>query len=94
MHGLSPYGTVEAMQEPIVVTTQARGRLNLGAFAKASRYILHEEAGGVLVLEPAAVMSMTEKRLLENSTLMAAIQDSYEHPEKLVKRSFKRSPDA
>ena len=94
LHGLSPHGTVEIMTEPILINTQARGRVNLGALATASQYLLHEEPGGVLVLEPAAVMSLTEKRLLQNSALMAAIQGSREHPEKLVKRSFSQPPSA
>jgi hypothetical protein len=82
------------MNEPIVVTTQARGRVTLGALATASQYIVHSEADGVLVLEPATVLSVTEKKLLENSALMAAIQDSREHPEKMVKRDRTGSPRA
>ncbi|HEY5111030.1 MAG TPA: hypothetical protein VII67_01735 [Acidimicrobiales bacterium] len=82
------------MNEPTIVTTQARGRLTLGALATASQYIVHSEADGVLVLEPATVLSVTEKKLLENSALMAAIQDSREHPEKMVKRDRAESPRA
>ena len=94
MRGLRPTDTVESMKQQKIVTTQARGRVNLGTMATAHQYIVHAEPGGVLVLEPAATLSATEKALLENSALMAAIQNSREHPDRMVRRDRTRSPRA
>jgi hypothetical protein len=82
------------MEKPMLVTTQGRGRVTLGALAKASQYMVHEEPGGIIVLEPAVVMSLTEKKLLEDAAFMAVIRDSREHPEKMVKRDRSNSPRA
>ena len=80
------------MSKPIVVTNQQRGRLSLGALATADQYIAHAEPGGVIVLEPATVITETEKKLLQDTALMAAIERSRQHPETMTRRDRSGSP--
>ena len=92
MRGLGPDDTVDVMTQPILVTNQQRGRLSLGALATADQYIAHVEPGGVIVLEPATVITETEKKLLQDAGLMAAIEQSRQHPETLKRRDRSGSP--
>lgn len=68
--------------------------MRLGALTTASQHVVHREADGVLVLEPATGLSVTEIKLLENSALVTAIQNSREHPEKMMERDRTGSPRA
>ena len=92
LRGLGPADTVDVMTQPILVTNQQRGRLSLGALATADQYIAHAEPGGVIVLEPATVITETEKKLLQDAGLMAAIEQSRQHPETLKRRDRSGSP--
>ncbi len=80
------------MSKPIVVSNQQRGRLSLGSLATADQYLAHVEPGGVIVLEPATVITETERKLLQDTTLMAAIEESRQHPETLKCRDRSHSP--
>lgn len=60
--------------------------MNLGKLAEHSRYLGHTEPDGTIVLEPAEVISVTEKKLLSDSKLISDIVDSRAHPEHLVAR--------
>lgn len=56
-----------------VITSDSLGRLPVGYPGR--RYLVHEDADGTLVLEPAVVMSELEARLLANREL----QDQIDH---------------
>ena len=92
--GLSPHYIIGAMNERVVVTVQDRGRVNLGKLVEHERYLGHTEPDGTIVLEPAEVISLTEKKLLTDSALMTDIAESRSHPERLVTRDRSRSPRA
>lgn len=49
-------------------------------------YLVHEEPDGTVVLEPAVVMSVLERRFLENAALQASIEYARAHPEQRVGR--------
>jgi hypothetical protein len=82
------------MSEMIVISVQGRGRVNLGKLAGHDRYLAHTEPDGTIILEPAEVISLTEKKLLADSALMAGITESRAHPELLVTRDRSKSPRA
>jgi hypothetical protein len=82
------------MSESVVISVQGRGRVNLGKLAEHERYLGHTEPDGTIILEPAEVMSLTEKKLLADSALIASIAESRVHPERLVTRNRSNSPRA
>ena len=92
LRGLRPPDTVCSMSKRFVVSNQQRGRLSLGSLATAEQYIAHSEPGGIIVLEPATVITETEKKLLQDTALMAAIEQSRQHPETMTRRDRSRSP--
>lgn len=53
---------------------------------------MHEESDGMLVLEPAAVVTELERRFMANSALQGQIDDARAHPEQRVQRQ--RRPPA
>ena len=83
-----------AMDERIVITVQDRGRINLGKLVEHERYLGHTEPDGTIILEPAEVISLAEKKLLADDALMSAIAESRAHPERLVARDRSASPRA
>ncbi len=62
-----------------IIETDLRGRASLGK--PHSRYLMHEEADGTLVLEPAAVVTELERRFMANAALQAEISFARTHPE-------------
>jgi len=80
------------MREPVVISVQSRGRANLGKLADHDRYLGHTEPDGMIILEPTEVISLTEKKLVADSALMASITESRAHPERLVPRDRSSSP--
>ena len=80
------------MSESVVISVQGRGRVNLGKLAEHERYLGHTEPDGTIILEPAEVISLTEKKLLADSALIASIAESRVHPERLVTRNRSNSP--
>lgn len=67
-----------------LIETDARGRASLGRPGR--RYVMHEEADGTLVLEPAVVMTELERRFLVNQELVAQNEHARSHPEERVTR--------
>jgi hypothetical protein len=72
-----------------IIETDARGRASLGRPGR--RYIMHEEADGTLVLEPAVVVTELERRFLANATLQAEINYARAHPEQRRSRRPRRT---
>jgi hypothetical protein len=62
-----------------IVETDSRGRASLGRPDR--RYLMHEEADGTLVLEPAVVVTELERRFMANAAVQARIGYAREHPE-------------
>lgn len=50
----------------VLIETDARGRTNLGRFAKNARFLAHAEADGTIVLQPARLITAAEERLRRN----------------------------
>jgi len=69
-----------------LVEVDARRRVSLGKIATHDRYLVREEADGVLVLEPAVVVSAAQARLNARPDVAAAIADAMDHPERSVPR--------
>ncbi|HEX3828979.1 MAG TPA: hypothetical protein VHV82_17090 [Sporichthyaceae bacterium] len=67
-----------------IVETDKRGRASLGR--PGQRYLMHEQADGTLVLEPAVVITDMERRFLANAQLQAEIEQARAHPEERVAR--------
>lgn len=59
-----------------------RRRVSFGKIGRHSRYIVHEDGDGALILEPAIVLSEAEARLMANPSLVAQIEDNRTHPER------------
>jgi hypothetical protein len=74
-----------------VIDTDQRGRATLGHPGR--RYLLHEQADGTLVLEPAVVISELERRFMKNSAVQAQIAYAKEHPQERVARHRRRLSD-
>ena len=53
------------MSDEIVVTVQGRGRVNLGKLAKHDRYIARVEPDGTIVMEPAVVVPLGRRGVVE-----------------------------
>ncbi len=75
-----------AETEPVLVTVQDRGRVNLGTLADHDRYLVHREPDGTLIWEPAHVISDSEARLLADDNLMKVITANRSEPSRLVRR--------
>lgn len=76
-------------QEPKFVSTDSRGRLSVGR--PDSFFLMHEDADGRIVLEPAVVMTELEERYLRNAALQVEVEYAKAHPEQRVGRSARRS---
>ena len=73
-----------------MIRTDSRGRVTLAGHPD-STYLLHEEPGGVLVLEPAVVMSAAQAGYLALPTAdRARIDEFVDDPSTAVKRTYKR----
>lgn len=59
------------MTNSILLEKDRRGRIALGKVADAERYLVHREANGRIILEPAVVMSAIEERLLADPAFIA-----------------------
>lgn len=66
----------------------ARGRISLARLtsAPAERYLAREEPGGVIILEPAVVMSAAQARLNTSPELLTQVTDAIAHPERATAR--------
>jgi hypothetical protein len=70
------------------VERDSRGRISLTRVVSepADRYLAREEPGGVIVLEPAVVMSAAQARLNASPELLEKVTDAIAHPERAVSR--------
>lgn len=91
-YGPNPRCTLTTMGKLVEISVQGRGRMNLGKLAEHDRYLGHTEPDGTIILEPAEMISVVEKRLLADSALMASIAESRAHPERLVTRDRSNAP--
>jgi len=69
-----------------------RRRVSLGKVGRHSRYLVHEESDGTIILEPAVVLSEAEARFMANADLVAQIEDNRAHPERGRPRPRRRAP--
>ena len=74
------------------VELQDRKRANLARIAKHDAYLVHEEPDGTLIWEPATVITETERKLLQDSALMAQIAETRKNPDRLRRRDRSGSP--
>lgn len=74
----------------VLVELDSRRRASLAKIATHDRYLVHEEPGGVLVLEPAVVLTEAELRFQQNPELAAQVADALAHPEQAVPRRRRR----
>ncbi len=73
-----------------MIRTDSRGRVTLVGHPD-SAYLLHEEPGGILVLEPAVVMSAAQASYLALPPAdRARIEEFVGDPSTAVKRTYKR----
>lgn len=57
-----------------LIQVDGRKRVSLGKLAQHGQYLVTEEPGGRLVLEPAVVLTVAEQNFLNDPTLVAALQ--------------------
>jgi hypothetical protein len=74
-----------------LVELDDRRRISLGKIGRHSRYLVHEEDDGTIILEPAVVMSEAEARFMANAELVAQIEDNRAHPERGRSRPVRRA---
>ena len=74
------------------VSLQDRKRANLARIASHDHYLVHEEPDGVLIWEPAEVVSLIERKLMEDPELVVSIAANRSDPSRLVRRDRSRSP--
>lgn len=80
------------MSERVLITLQDRSRANLAKLAEHDRYLVHREPDGTLIWEPADVMSVTEARLLAETSLQDVIASNRADPGRLRRRDRTASP--
>ena len=80
--------TINDHPQSMLLERDSRGRVSLARLVStpADRYLAREEPGGVIVLEPAVVMSAAQARLNAAPDLLAQVTDAIAHPERAVPR--------
>ncbi len=73
-----------------LVELDDRRRLSLGKIGHHSRYLVHEEPDGTIILEPAVVLSEAEARFIANSDLVAQVEDNRAYPDRGRTRPARR----
>ena len=73
-----------------LVELDHRRRVSLGRIGRHSRYLVHEEPDGTIILEPAVVLSETEARFMANTELVAQIEGNRARPERGRSRPARR----
>jgi len=71
-----------------LIELDTRRRVSLGRVWRPehTRYLVHEEEDGTVVLTPAAVVSDLEARFLRDPTLVSRIEEERRRPEQLRRR--------
>jgi hypothetical protein len=87
-----PLGATRRPLEPQPVVLQDRKRANLARIALHDQYLVHVEPDGTLIWEPAEIVSVTERKLMEDLTLMRTIAANREDPSRLRTRDRSHSP--
>ena len=64
-------GKVAIVSDAVLLQTDSRGRIALGALGTADRYLARADSEGRIVLEPAVVLTATEERLLSDPSFVA-----------------------
>ncbi|PPF09988.1 hypothetical protein C5C86_13565 [Rathayibacter sp. AY1E4] len=59
-----------------LIQVDGRKRVSLGKLAQHGQYLVTEEPGGRLVLEPAVVLTVAEQNFLNDPRLVAALQET------------------
>ena len=84
-----------SMGEPRVITVQNRGRVNLGKLATHDRYFARLESDGTIVLEPAVLIPLSQKLMLDGrDDSPTALTDGHESPAALDGREGHGPDDA
>ena len=78
--------------DPQLVILQDRKRANLARIAQHDQYLVHIEPDGTLIWEPAEIVSVAERKLLEHARLMAVIAANRADPSRLRTRDRSKSP--
>jgi hypothetical protein len=65
-----------------MVELDERRRVSLGKIGRHTRYLVHEQEDGTIVLEPAVVLTEAEARFMANPALRQQIEDNRAHPER------------
>jgi hypothetical protein len=74
-----------------VVELDHRRRISLGKIWRHSRYLVHEEDDGTIILQPAVVMNEAEARFMANAELVAQIEDNPPHSDRGHSRPVRRA---
>ncbi len=78
--------------EPQLAVLQDRKRANPARIARHDQYLVHVEPDGTLIWEPAEIVSVTERKLMEDTALMRTIAANREDPSRLRRRDRSHSP--
>lgn len=65
-----------------VIELDDRRRVSLGKIGHHTRYVVHEEPDGTIIMEPAVVLTEAEARIMAMPELLAQIADNRAHPER------------
>jgi hypothetical protein len=74
-------------QEDVLIELDGRRRAYLGrvGHSRHTRYLAHTKEDGTIVLEPAVVMTEHDLWLAQRPDVQKDIEDSRQHPERLVR---------
>lgn len=65
---------------PVLVVLDNRKRAPLGRIATHSHYLVHREASGRIVLEPAAILTETELKVRDDDRFWARVNRALDEP--------------
>ncbi|GEB47444.1 hypothetical protein MTE01_33890 [Microbacterium testaceum] len=77
-----------------LIQVDARKRITLGSLAHHTQYIATEQSDGSVLLEPAVVMTATERAFLADETLSAALARVNATPQNRRTRQRSRASEA
>jgi hypothetical protein len=79
--------------ESVILETDPRNRRSLARLGvpPGRRYLARVEEDGVVILEPAVVMTEAEARLHANPELVRRLEDAEANPERRVARPIRRA---
>lgn len=85
--------TTTHLETPVssLIQVDARKRISLGSYAHHDQYIVTEEEGGRLILEPAVVLSVAERNFLADPILRNALDQVNATPDQRATRDRRRA---